>query len=181
MDWIGDKLAMLIEQGKRALNAEVVVMSDAKEDEVDDGMGAWEEEDNGVHATRPRSRSVRHAGSVRRPRALDLRSASPRKAAFDHTNAHASGSTSASPYVSHFAPSSAPVYATPMKTHNRGVSVESGMPSSSSLYGHFPGSYSSTSVNDIGTEDPAGWESPELKESMEKARARLLARRMGST
>jgi hypothetical protein len=45
MDWIGGKLAMLIEEGKKALGKEVVVMSDAKEDEVDDGTGTWEEEE----------------------------------------------------------------------------------------------------------------------------------------
>ena len=33
---------MLIEEGKRALQSEVV-MSDAKEDEVDGGTGLWEE------------------------------------------------------------------------------------------------------------------------------------------
>jgi hypothetical protein len=43
MDWIGGKLAELIEQGKRALGQEVVVMCDAKEDEVDDNTGAWVE------------------------------------------------------------------------------------------------------------------------------------------
>ncbi|KAJ2917109.1 hypothetical protein MD484_g3298, partial [Candolleomyces efflorescens] len=45
MDWIGGKLAQLIEDGKRALGTEVVVMSDAKEDEVDDGSGAWVSDD----------------------------------------------------------------------------------------------------------------------------------------
>ena len=44
MDWIGDKLALLIEQGKKALSREIVVMSDAAEDEVDDASGAWEEQ-----------------------------------------------------------------------------------------------------------------------------------------
>jgi len=44
MDWIGDRLSELIEEGKRALSTEVVVMSEAKEDEVDDGSGDWEEE-----------------------------------------------------------------------------------------------------------------------------------------
>jgi hypothetical protein len=45
MDWISDKLSMLIEQGKKALSCEIVVMSDAAEDEVDDASGAWEEQD----------------------------------------------------------------------------------------------------------------------------------------
>ncbi|KAF8119496.1 hypothetical protein EV363DRAFT_1305375 [Boletus edulis] len=37
MDWIGDRLARLIQEGQKALGWEIVVMSDAKEDEVDDG------------------------------------------------------------------------------------------------------------------------------------------------
>jgi hypothetical protein len=45
MDWIGDKLFTLIEQGKKALSHEIVVMSDAAKDEVDDASGAWEEQD----------------------------------------------------------------------------------------------------------------------------------------
>ncbi|KAM6496754.1 hypothetical protein JOM56_007227 [Amanita muscaria] len=45
MDWFGDKLSALIAEGKRALGREIVVMSDAKEDEVDDGSGAWEDSD----------------------------------------------------------------------------------------------------------------------------------------
>lgn len=45
MDWIGDKLSRLIEEGKRALGKEVVVLSDAPEDEVDDGSGNWVDQD----------------------------------------------------------------------------------------------------------------------------------------
>jgi hypothetical protein len=44
MDWMGGRLAQLIEDGKRALGKEVVVMSEAQEDEEDDGNGNWEEE-----------------------------------------------------------------------------------------------------------------------------------------
>ena len=44
VDWIGDKLALLIEQGKKALSRQIVVMSDAAKDEVDDASGAWEEQ-----------------------------------------------------------------------------------------------------------------------------------------
>jgi hypothetical protein len=83
MDWLGDKLSMLIAQGKRALNAEVVVMSDAKEDEVDDGSGAWEEEeddnDSGrQHLGRSRAREI---GSGTASRAGSIRSTSKRHAA----------------------------------------------------------------------------------------------------
>ena len=44
MDWIGDKLSQLIQEGQRALGREVVVASETQEDEVDDGSGAWQEE-----------------------------------------------------------------------------------------------------------------------------------------
>lgn len=45
MDWIGDRLAKLIEDGKRALGTEIVVSSEAPEDEVDDGTGDWVEDE----------------------------------------------------------------------------------------------------------------------------------------
>ena len=44
MDWIGGRLTQLIEDGKKALGKEIVVMSEAQEDEEDDGNGNWEEE-----------------------------------------------------------------------------------------------------------------------------------------
>ncbi|KAF8966240.1 hypothetical protein BDZ97DRAFT_1808380 [Flammula alnicola] len=210
MDWIGDKLSMLIEQGKRALNTEVVVMSDAKEDEVDDGTGSWEEDDDNddEFASRRhqgRSRAREAPGSGPASRAGSVHSSSTKRAKKPRNivpspsgvglglygvNASSSGSLSASPrqagfyrhgpstpststtYASAsagFAPSSAPALLFgdgPHKIHVRGVSYESALPSSSSVLGG-------------GEEDPAGWESPELRESMERARARLLARRAG--
>ena len=42
MEWIGNKLSAITSEGKRVPGAEIVVMSDAKEDEVDDGVGVWE-------------------------------------------------------------------------------------------------------------------------------------------
>jgi len=60
----------------------------------------------------------------------------------------------------------------------RGVSCETGLSSSNSLYGNSTASYSTASLNNVSTEDPTGWESAELRESMEKARARLMAKRM---
>ncbi|EED80961.1 predicted protein [Postia placenta Mad-698-R] len=55
MSWIGDKLALLIAEGQRALGKEVVVMSEAPEDEEGNGMDNWVEEDGGraVLAWRP--------------------------------------------------------------------------------------------------------------------------------
>jgi hypothetical protein len=150
MDWIGDKLSMLIQEGKKALNREVVVMSDAKEDEFDDGSGAWEEEVriNSRPASVSRTSSLKRS---KRPRSIApipsytsySPSASPRQAGFD-------------------LPSSSAIPITPRRTHSRGISVESGLnltPSSSFR------------------EDERTWESPELRESMEKARARMLRNR----
>ena len=150
MDWIGDKLAMLIEEGKRALQSEVVVMSDAKEDEVDDGTGLWEEEEE--EPTPPsvsRASSIKRAGSSKRPAAaapssaLPIPSASPRRGGFDVPSSVSLSSSSG----------------TPRRSHSRGISYESALPSSSLK------------------EEPGAWASLELRESMEKARARILAKR----
>jgi hypothetical protein len=65
MDWIGDKISKLIEEGKKALGTQIVVMSDAKEDEVDDGSGAWEEEPEervGRFSSHKRARTPRRLG-----------------------------------------------------------------------------------------------------------------------
>lgn len=81
MDWIGDKLSQLIEEGKKALGREVVVMSEAPEDEVDDATGDWQEEDE--NPAGPSSASRR--GSLRRrngPPTTFPHSASPRKSQF---------------------------------------------------------------------------------------------------
>lgn len=170
MDWIGDKLSMLIEQGKRALGTEVVVMSDAKEDEVDDGSGGWEE-DNDQPQTRSRSGSLKHA---KRPRSIlptpisHASSASPRLSIYD--SAPTTSNTSS------FAPSSAPAstHVTPRKTHSRGISHETAIGlglDSRSRNGAFDTSPSFM-------EDSSSWESPEIRESMERARSRYLERRI---
>lgn len=145
---------MLIEQGKRALGTEVVVMSDAKEDEVDDGSGGWEEEDNEQPQTLSRSGS-KH---TKRPRNF-----LPPPLTYDSNS-------------SSFAPSSAPgssSYITPRKTHSRGISYETGLGlglDSGSRNGTFNASPSFM-------EDSSSWQSPEIRESMEKARSRYLERR----
>ncbi len=152
MDWIGDKLSMLIEQGKKALNAQVVVMSDAKEDEVDDGSGMWEEEEA---PSRSRSGSVRHA---KRPKALNL----------------GSGPTSTYTLSSPRGPSTFPSSISVPTTH----SYSSFGPDSDTTR-LLPTSHSTTSLQNLNAEDPASFESPELRESMERARSRMMARRGG--
>ncbi|KAF8449300.1 hypothetical protein L210DRAFT_3640898 [Boletus edulis BED1] len=78
MDWIGDRLIRLIQESQKALGREIVVMSDAKEDEVDDGSDAWEEEQDSqrvpsVAAVRPfpvvtlSGHSAGHANPVTSP------------------------------------------------------------------------------------------------------------------
>lgn len=139
MDWIQSKLAQLIEEGKRALNREVVVMSDAKEDEVDDGSGAWEEEE-GDQPDAPISRNSSIKRGAKRSRA--------------HTYTTTPG------HSSHHLPLPQAVPVTPRKTpsHSRGFSADS-------------------VTRDIFQEGDSEWQSPELRESMQKARERILARR----
>ncbi|THH29508.1 hypothetical protein EUX98_g4683 [Antrodiella citrinella] len=96
MDWMGDRLQHLIEEGKRALGTEIVVMSEAKEDEVDDGSGAWEEEEPILPPSR--SSSIRRG---RRPRNIALPDynpptystpqVSPRKPQFDLNSSRSYG------------------------------------------------------------------------------------------
>ncbi|KAJ7588074.1 hypothetical protein C8J56DRAFT_940841 [Mycena floridula] len=80
MDWIGDKLSMLIEEGKRALGREVVVMSETQEDELDDGSGSWEEDETLANSSR--SASPRRGRRKLQPQSYPS-SASPRSTRFD--------------------------------------------------------------------------------------------------
>lgn len=68
MDWIGGKLAELIQQGQKALGKEIVVATDAYEDEPDDDETAWVEDtpfDPEGSIPRPsRSRSNLRAGRL---------------------------------------------------------------------------------------------------------------------
>jgi len=171
MDWIGDKLSELIEQGKKALNREVVVMSDAQEDEVDDGSGAWEEEgrrreedEDGASVrtavTRSRSGSVRHS-TLRRPRSVVGFGFGPSLSPAGAGGRHQRGQSSSTTDL--HTPSPSPREGmgglTPMRTS---VSVPTMM----------------TPVG-FGMEDKREWESPEIRESMERARAKVLERMRG--
>ncbi|KAI0700130.1 hypothetical protein C8T65DRAFT_580569 [Cerioporus squamosus] len=114
MSWIGDRLTQLIAEGQKALGKEVVVMSEDQADEVDDGSGAWVEEEE-----------ERLPGSSRR-------------AGFGLP-----------PYSPH-----TPQLGSPRKSRfDRGHSVDSDARSVASL-----------------REDESTWESPEVRESMERAR-----------
>ncbi|KAG6914244.1 hypothetical protein DXG01_001494 [Tephrocybe rancida] len=145
MDWIGDKLSMLIEEGKRALNREIVVTSDAQEDEVDDGSGAWEEEfPTSASASSSRAGSIRR--STRRPRSLAPSAHIFSTQGQTHTH-HPSLSPSPTKPGFAFAPSTSAPHMTMVSTPQRGY------------------------------EDEQAWESPEIRESMERARARLLGNR----
>ncbi|KZT21182.1 hypothetical protein NEOLEDRAFT_1139817 [Neolentinus lepideus HHB14362 ss-1] len=139
MDWISGKLSQLIEEGKKALGKEVVVMSDAQEDEVDDGTGDWEEEAGPSTASR--------RGSMRR---------SKRPHAIHPPPAYFSGSasTSSSPRINQFE-----------RIHSRDVSMTSTR------------GISVESERLQFQEDPRAWESPELRESMQRAREIYRSRR----
>lgn len=137
MDWIQDKLAQLIEEGKRALSREVVVMSDAKEDEFDDGSGAWEEEEEQSAST-----SSGRAGSLRRGT----------KRSRAHFYGAGNGSNHSLSSVTGIAP------LTPRRTHTKAFSTDS-------------------VTRDIRREDVNAWESAELRETMQRARERMLAGR----
>ncbi|KAG6902030.1 hypothetical protein C0995_005363 [Termitomyces sp. Mi166 len=174
MDWIGDKLSKLIEEGKRALSREVVVMSDSQEDEVDDGSGAWEEEDSYSHTTithtRTTSASPSRTGSLRRstkrPRALLPSSFAPTTTATTMHHASLPPSPSSSTFGSSFVPSSSAPQSTSAWQRSMGYG-----------HGHEPALTPSSSSS--WREDERAWESPELRESMERARA-MFARNKGS-
>lgn len=149
---MGDRLQQLIEEGKRALGKEIVVMSEAKEDEVDDGSGAWEEEEPTLPPSR--SSSIRRG---RRPRNIALPDyapptystpqSSPRKAQYDFSYSKSYGSAS-----NLVAPES------PRRTP-RGTSTES--------------------LFDNHREPEDSWGTPELRESMARAREIYRQRNMG--
>ncbi|KAF8621880.1 hypothetical protein AX15_007436 [Amanita polypyramis BW_CC] len=194
MDWIGDKLSTLISEGKRALGCEIVVMSDSKEDEVDDGSGAWEdslnsESENNANAnhlpTPSNSIRRRRAHTTASPSSSSQRrgrrhrgltpppSASAQTQNFNTETSFASSSfmtmrqtysastTSLPNQVGHLqAPS------TPHRTHSHGLSLDS----SPTGRGSGPGTWASG-------EDINSFESPELRETMERARRHVLMMR----
>lgn len=149
MDWIGDRISQLVEEGKKALGKEVVVMSDVKEDEVDDGSGLWEDSDDGGLGSSTSSRY--------RPRSLS----SPRR---KRARPSLSGG------LGEFSPSKPPAYALPT------TSTFPGSPSLTHSVAE-PLSTSATTTTGWTRESEGDWQSEELKASMERARAMYLAKR----
>jgi hypothetical protein len=182
MDWIGNKLTKLIEEGKKALNREIVVMSDTKEDEVDDGSAAWVEEQDpttSLLAARPSSSpSISRSSSTKRvkkpsnlppPLALPPSISLPPSTLASRSHPHRHPHTSP-PHVGFFnlpnttySTPSLPLPISPQRTHSRGTSTESGHG-----LGFSPLSF---------REDERSWESPELRELMEKARTSVVRNR----
>lgn len=150
MDWMGSQLAKLIEEGKRALGKEVVVMSESKEDEEDDGSGLWEDDGHDI----PSSSS---SGSIRRhkrPKRLGV----------------------SSPPPSYLTPQTTPRRSRFDASHSRQGSVST--PNSPSKAGRGISSDSIRSrVSTLHQEDESAWQSPELRESMERARQLYLQQR----
>lgn len=133
MDWIGDRLAKLIEEGKKALGREVVVATDADPEvdfDLEDDPEAWVE-DRGPDMFFGSTWSTSRAGSSKRSRPQDL----------SLTPAHSTPAWSIS------TPGSGSGHTSPPG----GLSVP-----------HTP----------VMREDPSLWSSPQLKETMEAARAR---------
>ena len=151
MDWIGDRISLLIEEGKKALGKEVVVMSDAKEDEVDDGSGLWEDSDGGELGSPTSSRYGRRSLS------------SPRRKRARSSLSGGLGETS---------PSKPPAY---------GLSTTPTFPGSPNSIRSLaePLSASATATTTAGwtRESEGDWQSEELRESMERARAIYMAKR----
>ncbi|KAJ6513173.1 hypothetical protein C8R45DRAFT_962695 [Mycena sanguinolenta] len=155
MDWLGDQLSMLIAEGQKALGREIVVKSDAREDEIDDGCGVWEEEggyDPEFGGPSSYQNSLSRSSSPRqrkRPRNLTLAPPS-----------YASRPSSASPRATRF------------------EFTSSSLPSSATRWRpDAPGRGMSAESSHSGQEEEDTYESPELKESMARARARLLGMR----
>lgn len=151
MDWIGDKLSVLIAEGKRALGREIVVMSDSKDDEIDDGSSAWED-----------SVPARSA-STRRRRSHTTSSAASVSALGASQRRHRAQQPDAGSIYQNFSASTTslpPPPSTPRRKHQAGLSLDSSPASARRLW--------------TSSEEITAFESPELREAMERARQRAL-------
>ncbi|KAJ3762698.1 hypothetical protein EV360DRAFT_92308 [Lentinula raphanica] len=154
IDSLGSKLSFLIEQGKRALGREIVVMSEVEEDEVDDGSGAWVEDDGddegGEFGKKGQGRG--HKGRLSRSGSTSRRRAAG--------GAPFAGSSTGSVGRRAGADMSIglPPYGLGTDTRSTGPSAPSSPPASVPTF-------------------ETSWESEELKETMERARAIVRERR----
>lgn len=164
IDWIGGKLAQLIEEGKRALGTEIVVSSDAPEDEIDDGSGNWADE----LQTLPGS-STSYASRSRSPKKLRSSTSRPSELTIPRTSTSFSSSS-----------------------HIRNLSSDSPVPQTSLMDSRFCFDSNAVSVPTSSRSDgfssclpssldsretESDWGSPQLRASMERARAAYHQRR----
>lgn len=151
MDWIGDRLAKLIEEGKRALGKEIVVAAETEEDQEDDGSGQWIEEDGPIPSSS--SASFRKSRG-RRPTDISIASPPPQYITPQHTPR----TPNRNRFDSVSRPSS--TFSSP-NNRARAGSVDS----------------ASSILNSSYHEDESAWQSPEIREAMERARQSFLQRR----
>ncbi|KAF7327662.1 hypothetical protein MKEN_00345600 [Mycena kentingensis (nom. inval.)] len=152
LDWMGDKLSMLIAEGQRALRSEVVIKSEIEEDAVDDGFGVWEEERSGP-STLSRSASPRQR---KRPRNMQLGPPS-----------YSSRPSSASPRnTTRFEFGSLPSRGTTQWVGDAKVNA-------------FESGRGASEFGARSPEDGLSMESEEMRESMRRAREKVLKMRAG--
>lgn len=153
MSWMGDRLANLIAEGQRALGKEVVVMTEGQEDAVDDGSEGWVEDDeNGPSSSSHQPSSASHPpsylGTLRSSKSsrsnLALPIPSPRSATFDQVPTRPN-SVNASP---------APSIVASRRLGRQSTADSDGFKSVTSSF----------------REDESAWETPEMREMMERAR-----------
>ncbi|KAI9573935.1 hypothetical protein HD554DRAFT_572626 [Boletus coccyginus] len=165
MDWMGDRLTCLIQEGQKALGREIVVMSDAKEVEVDDGSNDWEEKQDNKPVPPIAAPSISHHGSVRsrrwthKPCDITLLPSYPPYPM--------SPPNSVFPWKCHFEPGS--VHRTPGRSTREGYIA----PSTPSHTPHGTSAESDALAHIVPSskEDKSAWQSPELCKSMEQTHA----------
>lgn len=145
---------MLIAEGRRALGTEVVVMSESKEDEIDDGLGKWVDEDNRMTAST--------SGSLRGRR-----------------KARPSNVGVMSPPPSYMSPPSTPRRNHRDASHSRQPSsVALPLPSSPGRTSRRQSVSSARSyVESLHREETEDLDSPDLREAMKRAREAYLLRK----
>ncbi|KAF8524181.1 hypothetical protein JB92DRAFT_2881396 [Gautieria morchelliformis] len=105
IDWMGDKIRSLIEEGQRALGKEVVVMNEDENNEegaVDDGMDGWEEEGHqGAGPSSPSSSGYHRQCRIRPSQALNTSLSPPSRLGVTLPDSYTGTSTSPQPKRHH--------------------------------------------------------------------------------